>query len=168
MSAKPIVSAFDIAVFLGGRLNTELSTFGKSELVNSMAKIIMSVQSRDPSARTQVYCFSPEEVNTINQLVVHESLLSNSEEVRVCIGAVVDIPLVLLTSIQPELLQNILFKSWSKSTKKQLEDHLACLGLDTDGNSKTLVLDNLNVSRRQRAGIINEDPRNIVKPFIQH
>jgi hypothetical protein len=138
MSAKPIVLAFDIAVFFGGRLNTELSTFGKDELVTSLAQIITAIQSRDPSARTQVYCFSPEEVSAINQLVVHASLLSDSDDIRVCIGAIVDIPLVLLTSIQPELLQNVLFQSWSKSTKKQLEDHLACLGLDTNGNSKTL------------------------------
>lgn len=96
------------------------------------------MRSRDPSARTQVYCFSLEEVSTINQLIVHESLTSHSEDIRICIGAVVDIPLVLLTSIQPELLQNALFQSWCKSKKKQLEDHLAYLGFDTNDNSKTL------------------------------
>jgi len=138
MSAKPTVLAFDICVFLNGRLSNELSTFGKSGLVTALAKIITSIRSRDTSARTQIYCFTPEEVSKINQLIVHESLTSHSEDIRVCIGAIVDIPLALLTSIQPELLQNALFQSWSKSTKKQLEDHLACLGLETNGNYKTL------------------------------
>lgn len=138
MSTKPLVSAFDIVVFREEKLDNELCTFGKSGLVSGLSHIITSIRSRDPSARTQVYCFSPEEVSTINQLVVHESLTSDSEDIRVCIGAIVDIPLVLLTSVQPELLQNALFQSWSKSTKKQLEDHLACLGLDTNGNSKAL------------------------------
>lgn len=79
-----------------------------------------------------------EEISAINQLIVHESLSSDSEDVRICIGAIVDMPLALLTTIQPELLENSLFRSWTRAPKHQLEDHLARLGLDTKGSIKVL------------------------------
>jgi hypothetical protein len=47
-------------------------------------------------------------------------------------------PMALLTTIQPELLENSLFRSWTKATKGQLEGHLASLGLDTNGTVKVL------------------------------
>lgn len=43
-----------------------------------------------------------------------------------------------MTTIQPELLDNALYRSWTKASKKQLEEHLADLGLDTNGSLKVL------------------------------
>src|SRR5208282_5945549 len=125
MSSQPILSAFDISVFHSGQLEKEMTSWGKENLVQCLARVISSISSKDTRARTQLYCFSQEEISAINQLIVYESLSSDTEDVRICIGAIVDMPLALLTTIQPELLENSLFRSWTKATKRQLEGHLA-------------------------------------------
>ena len=125
-------------MFYHGKLENELASQGKDNLVQCLARIIRSISSKEGRARTQLYCFSQEEIYAINQLIVHESLSSDTEDVRICIGAIVDIPLALVTTIQPELLENSLFRSWTKATKRQLEGHLASLGLDTNGSLKVL------------------------------
>ena len=138
MSSQPILSAFDLSVFHNGQLEKELTSCGKDNLVQCLARVISSISSKDTTARTQLYCFSQEEISAINQLIVYESLSSDTDDVRVCIGAIVDMPLALLTTIQPELLENSLLRSWTKATKQQLEGHLASLGLDTNGTLKVL------------------------------
>ena len=127
--------AFDISVFHNAELQQNLSKQGSNNLVPSLAGVISSIP---PNATAQMYCFSPEEVLAINRIIVQESLSDESDDVRICIGAVVDIPLALLTTIQPELLDNSLYRSWTKASRPELEEHLTRLGLATDGTVKAL------------------------------
>jgi len=127
--------AFDITVFYNGQLQRGISAHGTTNIVPSLAHVITSIP---PRSTAQVYCWSPEEVVAINRIIVQESLSEESEEVRICIAAMVDVPLALLTPIQPELLENSLYRSWTKASKPELEQHLSQLGLGTDGNVKVL------------------------------
>ena len=135
MSSLLGMLAFDITVFRNGVLKRELSTHGSNHLVPNLARVISSIP---PNAPTQFYCFSQEEVLIINKIIIQESLSNDSEDIRICIGAIVEIPLALLTTIQPELLDNSLYRSWNKAARLELQEHLNLLGLDTDGPNKTL------------------------------
>jgi len=127
--------AFDITVFHNAELRLDMSSHGSNNLVPSLARVIASIP---PNASAQMYCFSPEEVLAINKVIVQESLSDESDDVRICIGAIVDIPLALLTTIQPELLHNSLYRSWTKASRPELEEHLNRLGLATNGTLKAL------------------------------
>lgn len=135
MSSHPFLVAFDITVFHNAELKQEFSTHGTNSIVPSLARVIASFP---PKSTVQLYCFSAEEVLAINRIIVQESLSEESEDVRICIGAIVDIPLALLTPIQPELLENALYRFWAKASRPELEDHLTRLGLTTDGTVKDL------------------------------
>jgi hypothetical protein len=108
-------------------------------LIHHLSHVIKTITSFYPACTTQLYCFSSEELAALNQIIVHKSLSSDDlEDTRVCIGAIVEMPLALLTTIQPELLENALYRTWTKAKRPQLEDHLADLGLDTSGTVKDL------------------------------
>jgi len=127
--------AFDITVFHNAELQQDMSAYGNDNLVPSLARVISSIPA---NATAQMYCFSPEEVLAINRIIVQESLSDESDDVRICIGAIVDIPLALLTTIQPELLDNSLYRSWTKASRPELEEHLTRLGLATNGTINVL------------------------------
>jgi hypothetical protein len=136
--------AFDISVFVGPRFDTNLSRQSGNtrdvveELICSLSKII-SLIGVNSHAKTQLYCFSSSEVTALNEIIVYYSLDSdNSHDIRACIGAIVEIPLVLVGLLQPELLGNTLHRSWAKASPEQLRHHLQDLGLDTTGNKDTL------------------------------
>jgi hypothetical protein len=136
---------YDISTFHNSKLDHGLSSGRYTEttvddcLVDNLSHIFRTICSTYPRATTQLYCFSSEEVSALNQIVVHKSLSADdSDSIRICIGAIVDLPLALLTTIQPELLDNALYRSWTKAKRPQLEGHLADLGLDTSGTVKTL------------------------------
>jgi hypothetical protein len=133
----------------------------EESLVIHLAHIFNFI-SKHPTATTQMYCFSSEEVSALNQIMVHQSLSADTEDIRVCIGAIVDIPLVLLTTLQPELLENALYRSWGKAKRPQLEGHLADLGLDTSGTVKELQ------ERLQQAMTGNPSPRRLPKVVCVH
>jgi hypothetical protein len=135
MSSHPFMLAFDIAVFHHAQLKQDMSMHGSNNLVPSLARVIASIPT---NATVQMYCFSPEEVLAIKRIIVQESLSDESDDVRICIGAIVDIPLALLTTIQPELLDNSLYRSWTKASRQELEEHLTSLGLATDGTVNAL------------------------------
>jgi hypothetical protein len=138
MSSHPCLVAFDISVFHNGVLNNDLSFTGNDHFIPCVARTITSISSSDPTASVQLYCFSSEDVMTINQLIAYESLTSDSEDVRICVGTIVDMPLALLTTIQPELLENSLYPPWAKTSRQQLEEHLKDLRLDSSGTLNVL------------------------------
>jgi hypothetical protein len=130
--------AFDICVYNEGELDENLTRRNKNDpvddLIRSLSEIISYIGA-SPLAKTQLYCFSSYEVTALNEILVYKSLESDdSEEVRACIGAIVDIPLVLMSEVQPELLGNSLHHTWTKASRLQLEQHLKDLGLDTSGS----------------------------------
>lgn len=140
-SSYPIVLAFDLTVFHQDSWLAEhtISGCASDDIVVSLARLINALIMTVPTARTQLYCFSTNEVSALHQIIVHKALSSSdSEDVRVCIGALLDIPLALLTTIQPELLENALFRQWTKASRRQLEEHLRDLGLDTTGSVEDL------------------------------
>lgn len=160
-SKVPIVKAFDISVYFDGKIDDELSEFGTSGFVQVLASTIKSIQSSKEPA--QVYCFSAEEVSTIEELIVHEFSKSASEDVRNCICALIDSPIVLQTTIQPELLKNALFDPCDLKMA-ELKHQLHCLGEDQNGNRAELIdrlrqaLNSDNNSFRQLFRIIPIQP----------
>lgn len=75
---------------------------------------------------------------TINQLIVRESLTSDSEDVRACVGAIVDMPIALLTTIQPDLLENSYLFS-TKASRRRLEERLTDLRPNTSDTINILL-----------------------------
>jgi hypothetical protein len=165
--SHPHLLAFDISVFHNSTFNRQFSAQSKvdieDDLISSLARIITTISSKMSTARTQLYAFSTAEVTAINQIIVQKSLTSeDSEDIRICIGAIVDIPLALLSTIQPELLDNALYRSWNKASKKQLEEHLADLGLDNKGSIQALR------DRLTEAMSANPGPRKLPKVVGVH
>ena len=100
----------------------------------------------------------------MNQIIVHKTLSSpESKDVRICIGALVDIPLALLTTLQPELLDNALYRQWTKASRRQLEEHLRDLGLDTSGS-----IQDLRVRLTSAMTSDNPSPRRLPKVIALH
>jgi hypothetical protein len=166
-SSHPHLLAFDISVYHDSIIDPHFSAQSKIDIeddfISSLARILTTIPTKASTARTQLYAFSTTEVTAINQIIVEKSLTSeDSEDIRVCIGAIVDMPLALLTTIQPELLDNALYRSWNKASKKQLEEHLADLGLDTKGNIKDLR------DRLTEAMSSNPGPRKLPKVVAVH
>jgi len=144
-SAAPTLLAFGIAIFKHGKLDEhkthQTNEDAANQLIECLASTITAVSKLQLTA--QIYCFSATEVSALNQIIVHQSLSDcsspeQSEAVRICIGAVVDLPLVLMSSTQPELLDNSLHRSWGKARRKQLEEHLQDLNLDSRGTVANL------------------------------
>jgi len=137
LSSFPTLLAFDICTFKGGKLVPSLSSYSShsadSELIRQLGRIITSVS---PDRTAQLYCFTSDEITALNQIVIHQFLTDgDSQDIRTCLGVVVDLPLSLLTGIQPELLNNALYSNWGKAKRDQLEQHLSDLRLDTSGST---------------------------------
>lgn len=170
LSSQPELLAFEITVFRGPVLDWQLSEQSAENVVDnfiaSLSRILSSIMSKGPIVRTQLYCFSSAEISAINEIIVFKALSDSSqdsEDLRICIGAVVDIPLALLTRLPPELLDNALYRSWAKASRQQLVDHLSDLSLDTEGSLQDLR-DRLQAA--MTAG--NPSPRRLPKVVCLH
>ena len=136
-SSFPSLAAFDIVVFQNGKFISSRIGDSDDKLIMDLAELITMV-SENPSLTVQIFCYSWEETYALNQILVQKALTTDSPDLHICIGAILSIPLALLTSIQPELLDNVLYRSWSKVSRPELEVHLASLGLETEGDLKSL------------------------------
>jgi len=170
LSTSSGLMAFEITVFHGNVLDSELSAQSaenaEDNFIFSLSRILSSIISKGPAVRTQLYCFSPEDISAINEIIVYKALsdsFQDSEELRICIGAVVDIPLVLLTSLTPELLDNALYRSWTKAPRHQLERHLSDLSLSTTGR-----IEELRDRLQQAMASGNPNPRKLPKIVCLH
>jgi hypothetical protein len=170
LSSQPELLAFDITVFYGKVFDWTLSVESAENVVDnfisSLSGILSRILNESPSARTQLYCFSSAERSAINEIIVYKALSESSQDteaLRICIGAVVDIPLALLTKLPPELLDNALYRSWAKASREQLENHLSDLSLDTTGSLQDLQ-DRLVAA--MTAG--NPSPRRLPKVICLH
>lgn len=162
--------AFEITVFHGNVLDWELSAQSadnvEDNFISSLSRVLSSIMSKGPAVRTQLYCFSSADISAINEIIVYKALSDSSqdsEELRICIGAVVDIPLALLTSLPPELLDNALYRSWTKASRHQLESHLSDLSLSTTG-----TLEELRDRLQQAMTDGNPSPRRLPKVVCLH
>jgi hypothetical protein len=145
LSSQPELLAFEITVFHGKVLDWKLSEQSAENVadnfISALGRVLSCIMSKGPTVRTQLYCFSQTEISAINEIIVYKALSESSqdsEDLRICISAVVDIPLALLTRLPPELLDNALYRSWTKSSREQLENHLSDLSLDTTGSLQEL------------------------------
>lgn len=170
LSTRPQLMAFEITVFHGKVLDWELSAQSADNVadnfISSLSRILSSIMSKGPVVRTQLYCFSSVEISAINEIIVYKALSDtsqDSEELRICIGAVVDIPLALLTRLPPELLDNALYRSWTKASRQQLENHLSDLSLSTTGS-----LQELRDRLQQAMTAGNPSPRRLPKVVCLH
>ena len=172
-SSSPILLMFDLAVFRNGHYHVDNLTASGStphELIESLAAIIKSISSRDPRPRTQFYCFSSSEVAAINQILVEMSIHSESEDVCTCVGALVELPHALLSTIQPELLENALYGSWKKENGTSLEEQLSELNLNNRGPvsklqqnlKEVIVSDNPSLRRVPKIVCIQETMSELV------
>jgi hypothetical protein len=107
-------------------------------LVPHLASIIRAIMTLEPQPNTQVYTFSSAEHTALQSHLIDEALVSReeSDDIRLCIGALSQGAALLQTTYQPTLLSNTLLEFLAKNsrTKRELQDCLARLHLSTAGH----------------------------------
>lgn len=105
------------------------------DLIHELSRIIQTIKDMNPQPTAQVYTWSSEEIDTINDLIVYKALGATSlcEDIRQCIGTLLDLPSLLQTNVQPSLFgdsRNSVF--WRERDNTQLESSFDQLNLGSD------------------------------------
>lgn len=126
ISSHDAILAFDLSVFRDGELDPTLGYFSmdntaiSKNMIRELSRIIRTIKDVNPEPTAHVYTWSAQEFRAINDLIVYEALSATdvSEDIRQCIGTMVDLPSLLQTPVQPSLFGD----SKNPSFRRQRED----------------------------------------------
>ncbi|KAI9096652.1 hypothetical protein DFS34DRAFT_149922 [Phlyctochytrium arcticum] len=147
--------------------------------IQETAKVLRTLQemqfSNDDMLRVQFYVFSEAEQQLLANLLVARACEASelADDLRVCIGALLDQTSVLRTTVQPQLLaSNVIFRPTTKLRVGELRNYIRAFGGDTADltGTKPVLLERLKgiLMTRNRSQFSNGTARLLPRLCIIH